>query len=205
VSARSGSPIRLSAALVLLGYVGSCGVSSAAPATVHPETQTAARAHADLTRNREALRKLLTAQARGTRAEHSSVAGHGAHADTAARAAHGIPGHARAAPTSDASLRAARGTPRQGPEGALALGNGAGQPNTAAASVSSGGPALNSRTALNRPRIAPAAGALGGALASNTLTPVHHSPAAPVTLGGAPVGRNARYSAIDGGVFHHKP
>jgi hypothetical protein len=199
VSARTGSPTRLGAALVLLGYIGFCGVSSAAPATPHAETETAARTRADLTRNREALRKVLTAPARGALAKHSAVAG------TAGRAAHGIPGHTMAAPTSGADLRTARGMPRQGPEGASAVGNGAGQPNTAAASVSSGGPVFNSRTTLNRPRIAPAAGTLGGPLASNTLTPIHHSPAAPVILGGAPVRRNAGYSAIDGSVFHHKP
>jgi hypothetical protein len=110
-----------------------------------------------------------------------------------------------AAPTSGAPLRTAGGTPRQGPERVSALGNSAGRPNTAAAGVSLGGPALDSRAALNRPRIAPAAGTLGGALASNTLTPFHRSPAAPVILGGAPVRRNAGYSAIDGTVFHHKP
>ncbi len=158
---------RFSATLLLVGYIGSCGVSSAAPTNPHPETETAARTHADLTRNREALRKVLTAPAHGALAQRSNVAGHGAPAGTAARAAHGTPGQA--------------------------------------ASMSSGGPASNSRTALNRPRIAPAAGTLGGPLASNTLTPFHRSPAAPVTLGGAPVRRNAGYSAIDGSVFHHRP
>lgn len=201
MSARTGGPTRFGAALVLVGYIGSCGVSSATPTTPHPDTQAAARMHADLTRNKEALRKALTAPARGALARHSTVAGHGAVAGAAARAAHGIPGHAMAAPTSGAT----QGTPRQGSETAPALGNGAGQPNTAAASVKSGGPAFNSRTALNRPRIVPAAGTLGGPLASNTLTPFHRSPAAPVTLGGAPVRRNAGYSAIDGSVFHHRP
>ena len=176
MSAWTGSPTGLGAALILVGYIGSCGVSSAAPTTPHPEAQPAARLHADLTRNKEALRKVLTAPARGTLAQHSTVAGHGAIAGAAARAAHGIPGHA-----------------------------GTGQPNTATASMKSGGPAINSPTALNRPRIAPAAGTLGGPLASNTLTPFHRSPAAPVSLGGAPVRRNAGYSTIDGSAFHHKP
>ena len=194
MSARTASPTRFSVALVLLGYIG---VSSAAPATPHPEAGTAARTRADLTRNREALRKVLAAPGRSAQAEHSTVAGHGAVAGTTARAAHGIPGHAMAAPTSSGSLRTLRGTPRPGPEGASALGNGARQPTAAAASVSSGGPAFNSRSALNRP--------LGGALASNTLTPIHRSPAAPVALGSAPVRRNAGYGAIDGSVFHHKP
>lgn len=203
MSAQAGSQTRFSAALVLLGYIGSCGVSNAAAATPRPETQTAARTHADLTRNREALRKVLTAPAHGALPQHSTVAGRGALAGAAARAAHGIPGHAMAAPTSGATLRTARGTSRQGPEGASALGNGAGQPNTAAAGVRSGGPAFNSSTALNRPRIAPTAGTLGGPLASNT--PIHHSPPAPVTLGGAPVRRNVSYGVIDGNMFHHKP
>ena len=170
MSARTGSPTGLGAALILVGYIGSCGVSNAAPTTPHPDAQTAARMHADLTRNKEALRKVLTAPARGALPQHSAVAG------AAARAAHGIPGHA-----------------------------GTGQPNTATASMKSGGPAINSPTTLNRPRIAPAAGTLGGPLASNTLTPFHRSPAAPVSLGGAPVRRNAGYSTIDGSVFHHKP
>ena len=158
MSARTGRTTRFSVALVLVGYIGSGGVLSAAPAARPPETATAARTHAELTRNREAFRKMLTAPARR------------------ALATHGIPGHAMAAPTSGATLRTARGTT-----------------------------AFNPQTVLNRPRIAPAAGTLGGALASNTLTPFHHSPAAPVLLGGAPVRRNAGYSAIDGSVFHHKP
>lgn len=195
MSARTGSPTRFGAALVLVGYIGSCGASSAAPTTPHPDTRAAARMHADLTRNKEALRKVLAAPARGALARHDTVAG------AAARAAHGIPEHAMATPTSSAT----QGMPRQGPEGAFALGNGTGQPNTAAASVKSGGSAFDSRTALNRPRIVPAAGTLGGPLASNTLTPFHRSPAALVTLGGAPVRHNAGYSAVDGSVFHHRP
>lgn len=160
----SRTTTRFSTALIFLGFIGSCGVSNAAPATPQPQSQAAARTHAELTRNREALRSVLTAPGRSAMAAHSTVAGHGAPVGTAARTARGIP-----------------------------------------ASVSPGGPAFNSRAALNRPRIAPATGTLGGALASNTLTPFHRSPAAPVTLGGAPVRRNAGYSAIDGSVFHHKP
>jgi hypothetical protein len=205
LSARTASPTRFSAALVVVAYIGSWSVVSAAPATPKPETGTAVQTRAELTRNREALRRVLTAPGRSALAAHSTVAGYGALAGTAARTAHGIPGHATAAPTSGALLRTARGTPRQGPEGASALGNSAGRSNTTAAGVSPGGPALSSRAALNRPTIGPGAGTLGGALASNTPTPFHRSPAAPVTLGGAPVRRNAGYSAIDGSVFHHKP
>jgi hypothetical protein len=176
MSGRTGSPTRFGAALVLVGYIGYCSVSGAAPATPHPDTQNAARLHADLTRNKEALRKVLTAPARGATAQHRTAAGHDALAGATARTAHGIPVHA-----------------------------GTGQPNTAAAGVKPGGPAIIPPTALNRPRIAPAAGTLGGPLATNTLTPFRHSPAAPVTLGGAPVRRNAGYSTIDGSAFHHKP
>jgi hypothetical protein len=219
---------RLSVALVLVGYIGSSGVLSAAPTHPEPETATAARTRADLARNREALRKVLAAQA------HGGPAGHGAAAGANPRAAHGIPGHTMAAPRADAA-GSARGAPRQGrtvlgdrndrdatsaaTPGATAKGNSAGPPNTvvapartagatantAAVPVGSGRPASNSLASLNRARSASPAGTLGGALASNTTTPVHHSPASPVILGGAPVRRNVGYGAIDGNVLRHKP
>jgi hypothetical protein len=185
VSARTASAPRLSAALVLLGYLGSCGVSSAAPATSHPETEAAARTRADLTRNREALRKVITAEAHGTAGKHPAAVSHGARASSNAAATHGAP----AGPNASEA---------HGPLAAGAI------PQRAMVTPKSG--AIGAMPAsLNRPRMAPAAGTLGGSLASNTLTPGHHSPAAPVTLGGAPVRRNVSYGVIDGNAFHHKP
>ena len=187
--------IRSSAILVLMGYIGCCGVLSAAPTHPEPDAATVARTRADLARNKEALRRVLAAQAHGRPAEHNPGGGHGAAAGTIARIAHGIPGRAMVAPRA----------------GATAKGGSAGPPNTAPAPVStaaaptgSGKPTSNFPVALNRARVAPAAGTLGGALASNAVTPVHRSPASPVTLGGAPVRRNTGYGAIDGNAFHHK-
>lgn len=211
--------IRSSAVLVLMGYIGCCGVLSAAPTHPEPDAATAARTRADLARNKEALRKVLAAQAHGRPAEHYPGGGHGAAAGTNARVTHGIPGRAMVAPRAGATA-APRGASRQGPEalgdrldrgvpggstpGATAKGNSAGPPNTGAAPAGSGKPTSNPPAALSRARIAPAAGTLGGALASNALTPVHRSPASPVTLGGAPVRRNTGYGAIDGNAFHHR-
>ena len=235
MSALTGRPAPLGAALVVIGCIGSCGVVSAAPTHPESESATAARTRADLARNREALRKVLAAQAHGRPAEHNSGGGRGAAAGANARAANGIPGHALGAPRADVAAGPARGTPRQGrtvlgdrndrdatsaaTPGATAKGNSVGPPNTVmapastaattanttAVPVGSGKPASNSLASLNRARSAPPAGTLGGALASNTMTPVHHSPASPVILGGAPVRRNVGYGAIDGNVLRHKP
>jgi hypothetical protein len=174
-----------SAALVLVGYIGSCSVLSAAPAPAKPETATAARTRAELTRNREALRKVMTAQAHGTPPKHPTATSRSALAATNATVRHGAPAGPHASEAHDPLV--ARATP----------GHAMATPNPGAIGAV---PA-----SLNHPRMAPASGALGGPLASNTLTPVHHSPAAPVTLGGAPVRRNVSYGVIDGSVFHHKP
>jgi hypothetical protein len=60
-------------------------------------------------------------------------------------------------------------------------------------------------TGLGQRRPVSNAMAVGGGAAPNTLTPIHHSPASPVTLGGAPEHRNVGYGVIDGNGFHHKP
>ena len=176
---------RLSTTLVLVGYIGSWSVVSAAPAPPKPETTTATRTRAELTRNREALRKVMTAQAHGVPTKHPTPGRYGALVSASTAARHGAPGVPNASEA-------------HGPIAARAI------PGQAMATPKSG--AVGTVPAsLNHPRIAPLSGALGGPVASNTLTPIHHSPAAPVTLGGAPVRRNAGYSAIDGSVFHHKP
>lgn len=185
MSARTGRPARFSAALVVVGYIGSWSAVSAAPTPPRPETAATARTRAELTRNREALRKVIAAQAHGTPAKHPIAVNHGALAATNAAARHG----ASAGP----NVLEARG-----PLAAGAI------PGHAVATTKPG-TIGTVQASLSRPRIAPAAGTLGGALASNTLTPFHRSPAAPVILGGAPARRNAGYSAIDGSVFHHKP
>lgn len=185
MSARTGSPTRFSAALVVAGCIASWSVVSAAPATPNPETGTAARTRAELTHNREALRKVITAQAHRTTAKPPTAVSHGALASTGAAGKHGGP----AGPyVSEAHGPLAAGAI---PGHALATT----KPSTIGTVQAS----------LSRPRIAPATGTLGGALASNTLTPFHRSPAAPVILGGAPVRRNVSYGVIDGNVFHRKP
>lgn len=159
---------RFSAALVLVGCIGFWSVVSAAPAPPKPEAATAARTRAELTRNREALRKVMTVQAHGAPPKRPAAVSHGAGAATNAAAGHGAP------VVPDASAAHA-------PLAARVPGHGMVIPKSGTR------------------------GGLGGPLASNTLTPVHHSPAAPVILGGAPVRRNVSYGVIDGNVFHHKP
>ena len=193
MSARTG----FGAALFLVGYIGSWSIVSAATATPKPETATAARTRADLTRNREALRKVMTAQAHRIPAKRPTVVRRGVPAATNATASHGAP----AATNATASNGAPAGPNASEAHGPLAVGAIPGQATAAPKSGAIG----TVPASLSHPRMVSASGGLGGPLASNTLTPVHRSPAAPVTLGGAPVRRNAGYSAIDGSVFHHKP